>query len=141
MVKAVQTIERTYKAKPAIESSTKGKWQLVFTNNPNAFESGFLLGGFLDGYFGSKEEVVFCDKGKITLKGGLLSPGRYQGDSEFISSKPLTLEYIFKDFKVGLIGQDGMGQITRQYRFLYVDERMAVTRILPSGACAILKKV
>ena len=53
----------------------------------------------------------------------------------------MTVEYVFKHFKVGPIGQDGMAELDRAYQFIYADETMIVARVLPVGALALLKKV
>lgn len=140
VVRALQMLERSYKDKPIPETAIKGQWELVFTNSALAQEAGFLLGGYLGGYFPTREVINFNDNGIITLKGGFLS--RYQGESKIVSSRPLILEYVFKDFKIGPIGQDGMAQKVRGYQFIYIGDvnGITVTRILPSGSYAILKR-
>jgi len=140
VVKALQKLEQSYKGKPVSETAIKGQWEFVFTNSNLAQEAGFLIGGYLAGYFPSPEVINFNDNGIITLKGGLFS--RYQGESRIVLSKPLTLEYVFKDFKIGPIGQNGMAEILRGYQFIYVGDTngIAVSKILPSGAYAILKR-
>ena len=140
VVKALQTLERNYKDKPVAETAIKGRWEFIFTNSVLAQEAGFLFGGYLGGYFPTKEVITFNENGIITLKGGLFS--RFQGESTIVSSRPLTLEYVFQDFKIGPIGQDGMAKKLRGYQFIYVGDinGIAVSRILPSGAYAILKR-
>lgn len=138
VIKAAQELEKK-KQKIPVEA-IGGKWQLVFTNSQTPFESGFLIGGALNGYFASKEVITFCDENElITLNGSFFS--RYQGPSAITSKNPLTVEYVFKHFKVGPIGQDGMAELDRAYQFIYADETMIVARVLPVGALALLKKV
>mmetsp|Transcript_5919 Transcript_5919/g.6038 ORF Transcript_5919/g.6038 Transcript_5919/m.6038 type:complete len:208 (-) Transcript_5919:467-1090(-) len=143
VIKAVQALETETKFAPTTASAIAGKWEFIFTNSKTPQEAGFLLGGFLNGYFGTKEVVTFCDDNSEishVVIGGL---GRYKGASKVVSmsNSPLVLDYVYQDFKVAGIGQNGMAMLERSYIFVYVGDDLAVTRILPSGACAVLKKV
>lgn len=143
VIKAVQALETEIKLAPTTVSEIEGRWEFIFTNSKTSQEAGFLLGGFLNGYFGTKEVVTFLDDNNEIIHSVIGGLGRYKGESKVVSEKgsPLEIEYVYQDFKVAGIGQNGMGLLERGYKFVYVGEDLAVTRILPSGACAVLKKI
>ena len=137
VIRALQEIERKAKTGSVREEDLNGRFDLVFTNAPNAFEGGFLVGGSINGYFGMKETLCIDLKKKIIiLEGPLWS--RYKGKCSYNKGG---IDYTFEDFKVGPIGQDGMGVIDRRYSFFSFQEGLALARIEPSGALAVLKKL
>ena len=138
VILAVQEIEKHTKKWGSVkEEDVDGRFELVFTNAPNAFEGGFLIGGSINGYFGIKEILVIdLKKGDILLEGPLWS--RYKGKCSFSRG---SIDYAFDDFKVGPIGQEGMGYIQRRYSFSYLERGIALARAEPTGAMVVMKKL
>ena len=139
VIRAVQLLEHKGTTTNFSGEDMNGKWECVFTNAPNAFEGGFLVGGVINGYFVTKEVLeIDLSRSTIELQGPLWS--RYKGSCNLTADKN-GIEYQFKDFKVGPIGQDGMGILDRSYNFIHLDGSLAVARIGPTRALAILKKL
>ena len=53
---------------------------------------------------------------------------------------PLEIEFVYTEFKVGFIPAQEVPPNTRSYRFIHVDDEIAVTRT-SVGAATLLKRV
>lgn len=114
-------------------SVLKGKWELIFSSIPGGAANGFVLGGFFNGYFAIKETVDFF---ALTLESPI---GGFTGPSQVASTNPLVIEYEYKEFKFGPIGQEVPPNV-RSYTFVYVNDGLAIARI-DTGGAVILKQV
>lgn len=118
------------------------------------------MGGFFDGYFAIRE---VCDFYGFSLKSSL---GGFIGPSKVSSKVPLVVEYENREFKLGPIGTmisshndilttlmyillnvaqlniSGVEvpPIVRSYRFIHVDQTLAIART-SSGGGTILRRL
>jgi hypothetical protein len=134
-IRELETQSQSGKAKLIDPASVEGNWQLVFSSIPGGAANGFLVGGFFDGYFSLKEVVDFYE---CSLKTNL---GSFRGPPSVVTSTaPLEIEFVYTQFKVGPIPGQEVPPNVRSYRFIYVDDEIAVARTSAGGA-TLLKRI
>ena len=132
----IDSINRLEKINSKINVDPKlleGRWELIFSSIPGGAANGFLIGGFFNGYFSIKEVIDFY---AFTLTSPL---GGFKGPSRVASKSPLIIEYEYREFRIGPIGQEVPSNI-RNYKFIYVNKDIAIARI-SSGGATLLKKI
>ena len=69
------------------------------------------------------------------------SLGGFRGPpGTIVSNTPLVIEYVYKELKIGFLPGQEVPPNVRSYRFVYVDDTIAVART-STGAAALLKRV
>ena len=132
----IDSINRLEKMNSKVNLDPKlleGKWELIFSSIPGGAANGFLIGGFFNGYFAIKEVIDFY---AFTLTSPL---GGFKGPSRIVSKSPLIIEYEYREFRIGPIGQEVPSNI-RNYKFIYLNKAIAIARI-SSGGATLLKKI
>ena len=134
--KIITSIRQLETKSPKIDAkSVEGKWELIFSSVPGGAAEGYLVGGFFNGYFANKEVVDFFACSLESSLGGFRgSPGT------IVSTNPLIIEYVYQVFKIGFLPGQEVPPNVRSYRFIYVDDTIAVART-STGAAALMKRV
>ena len=121
------------------KSIIEGSWECIFSSIPGGAANGFVVGGFFNGYF-AIEEIINFNNGKIEVKSSL---GSFVGSYKIV--KQLTIEYELEKFiplNIGILAQDQpLRGYQANYQFLYINDDIAITKIAPSNACVLLKRV
>ena len=125
VISALEQLNMKRFATKVSKQSISGKWELVFSS---------LIGS---GYFPVKE---LCDFYGFTLTSswGPITLGEFKGSSRIVSEKPLVVEFENEEYALGPLSFKVPSK-TRNYRFMYVDDKFAVATS-SNGGFTLLKR-